>query len=535
MNNPSILNMQTLDRDALLNDLLYLKNLKADNGDTLNTILTKTENKISKKMHDNPGKDLKTYNDELRRIQSIREAIERDPSFGDLIMNNKTQDMVNPRTGLPYEKGGIKACTFQNSENNPTEVTVVFSGTGKREWLDNGIGLSGYRVQTEQQIQATEYYDYIVKENGWDQSCPQIHLTGHSKGGNKAQFVVMTSDYGGLINNAYSFDGQCFSPEAIQYLRQRLGDEEFESRRNKLFSISADNDYVNILGVNDEGRVIPSNHIFFLKSRKWLWKWHFADSYINDDGTLTDFTDQEPFSKVLQGMSETLMDWPSPLRELVTEGCMGIAQIILLSEPLNGEDYSYSDILAAVPLFISLLPAGLVRVLGDELGINTEWLSNFISICSMVGLAPMIVPGPILEKAIGIISEYKDKLISIGNQNVELTKKAIAFIELHINRLISWFAQRCSINSSSLYGSAIEINTYSLHMYSGRLRDVNRRISYIDSRLNTLYGRVGLRDLWTLLQADFLTGFSWKLLRCSEYLDITANEFDRIESRLIEN
>ena len=48
-------------------------------------------------------------------------------------------------------------------------------------------------------------------------------------------------------------------------------------------------------------------------------------------------------------------------------------------------------------------------------------------------------------------------------------------------------------------------------------------------RMDALYTKVGLFDLWDLLQADALTGYSWRLSRCINYLNDTANEFDSAE------
>ena len=537
MNDPSVLDMQTLNRDALLNDLLYLNHLKAENSESLNTILDNTENHINGLIANKTDKDLSSLNDELRRINAIRQAIKRDPEFGNLVMANKTESMSDPSTGLPYEKGGLSACTFQDKYTDPTNVTVVFRGTGKAEWYDNGLGLSGELVATDQQIQATEYFDFIVEENGWDQTNPHIHITGHSKGGNKTQFVVMTSKYTEMISSGYSLDGQCMSPEAIEYFKEKYGVEEYNKRRNKLFAIAADNDYVNVLGANKAGRLIPDNHIFFLKSNKGLEKWHFADCYINDDGTLTEFTEQGDVSLFLQGMSEELMCFPAPIRSILTEGLMAIGQMTLggNAKPVNGETFSYRDVFASVPLFISFIPAGIVELVETKFGVDLDWLSNVLTAVALIHFAPLIIRTYVLGAVIDLVLIAKEKLISLGKKCVELTKTAVDYIDRQIKKLQKWFDKTFGGSGSSCYTSEISINTYSLHMYSGRLRDVNRRITYVDSRLDTLYSRVGLKDLWNLLQADLLTGFSWKLLRCSEYLDVTANEFDRIETKLIES
>ena len=78
----------------------------------------------------------------------------------------------------------------------------------------------------------------------------------------------------------------------------------------------------------------------------------------------------------------------------------------------------------------------------------------------------------------------------------------------------------------------IKLDTYKLKLYAQRIDSVNKRISKLDRRLDGLYWRVGLLGLWNLIQADALTGYSWRLKRCADYLNTTANNFDSVEKRL---
>lgn len=79
----------------------------------------------------------------------------------------------------------------------------------------------------------------------------------------------------------------------------------------------------------------------------------------------------------------------------------------------------------------------------------------------------------------------------------------------------------------------IIVDTYKLGNYAQRLRSVNTRIANLDIRLDSLYWRVGLLDLWNLMQADILTGYSWRLSRCANYLSDTATDFSNAENDLV--
>ena len=82
-------------------------------------------------------------------------------------------------------------------------------------------------------------------------------------------------------------------------------------------------------------------------------------------------------------------------------------------------------------------------------------------------------------------------------------------------------------------GPYIKVNTASLRNYADRLSAVNRRLDMLDGWFDSLYWRVGFWDLWDLIQADALTGESWKINRCIQYLRETANDFENVENTII--
>jgi len=90
------------------------------------------------------------------------------------------------------------------------------------------------------------------------------------------------------------------------------------------------------------------------------------------------------------------------------------------------------------------------------------------------------------------------------------------------------------ISGSNKYtdGTYISIDTSLLRNYANRINDVNNRLFKLDFQMDGLYKEVGLKDLWNLLQADALTGYSWKLLKCKAYLNDTASDFDNVEKNL---
>lgn len=106
----------------------------------------------------------------------------------------------------------------------------MFRGTsGDIEWHDNGQ--RGYLSDTDQQKAALKYIESLPYNN--------ITVTGHSKGGNKAQYVTILSD---KVVRCLSLDGSGFSKEFIEKYKDRINE-----RADKITSISAEYDCVNIL------------------------------------------------------------------------------------------------------------------------------------------------------------------------------------------------------------------------------------------------------------------------------------------------
>ncbi len=108
-----------------------------------------------------------------------------------------------------------------NSKNG----IVVFQGTlDQDEWRDNALGV--YQADTAAQIEALNYIE----------SLPYHHLTvvGHSKGGNKAQYVSVLSH---KVVRGVSFDSQGFSLEFIHKYTSLISRA---TRKLKSYSLSTD-------------------------------------------------------------------------------------------------------------------------------------------------------------------------------------------------------------------------------------------------------------------------------------------------------
>lgn len=182
-------------------------------------------------------------------------ANQYDPSknVGGAMNSNEIQQLANTVSKNPdtYEKMTIK--DFDNSQEANTDgsqrvknaaidyggdMIVVYCGTaGDTEWDDNGLGGHSNITDTEQQMRALEYYDRVIGEHHNGKG--KIYVTGHSKGGNKAQYVTVLRDG---VASCTSFDGQGFG-----YAFLKKYEKEIAAAKEKITTVANEYDFVNIL------------------------------------------------------------------------------------------------------------------------------------------------------------------------------------------------------------------------------------------------------------------------------------------------
>lgn len=222
----------------VLDTFMYLDYKEAREGASLNMILKDLES-----LEDYGGGGI-----HYGEYTVLKKAAENE-AIGNLII---TCQSVN----MGYDSGTC-ACTFMTPDKR--SVYVVYRGTGDGEWPDNGIGMTS--ASTIQQNRALSYFEQVVETLDIKDG-QRLIVTGHSKGGNKAQFVTMETQYGGFVDACYSVDGQGFSEYAIEAWKERYGERGYRNRTEKIYGIHGENDYVSVLG----NSIIPKDHIRYVKT-----------------------------------------------------------------------------------------------------------------------------------------------------------------------------------------------------------------------------------------------------------------------------
>lgn len=184
--------------------------------------------------------------------------------------NNGFGDLSAARRLEESDVRGI--CYTNKADENPV---IVFRGTGgtTKAWQDNMYG----SFETDTRIQKVAS-DFVKYECGAYENCT---VTGHSKGGNLSQYVtIMNED---KIASCISFDGQGMNSDFVATNREMV-----EAASGKIKSISAYNDFVNILltgvagtyfyALNDKSGVNAHSSFYLLTSNEYDENGNFITS-----------------------------------------------------------------------------------------------------------------------------------------------------------------------------------------------------------------------------------------------------------------
>lgn len=340
-------NYQEVEYSSLYSLYLYLNYHNAADGSSIKQILETME--ATGQIHDG--------NREVFEI--LWDAAVSNPDFGNSCIGGQSWNMDG-------YNAGTAACVFRNPDGS---YYVAYQGTGDGEWLDNGYGM--VQTSTIQQQQGCDYFDYVAEMYGWDYE-DNIVITGHSKGGNKAQYTTINANHKDLIDTCYSLDGQGFSPEAIDQFKEIYGEEYWEAVE-KMYGINGSNDFVNGLGTPvimedrtyyiDNSDIRLSDFAGLHELQNYFKKWEDG----HWDGTLKEFSEQGEFGAFIGMLSDRLMELSKKDRENVS---IAIMQLMELGGNqkigINGE---YLTLKQAEGLGWSL-GSWLRQVMVDEIGQN---------------------------------------------------------------------------------------------------------------------------------------------------------------------
>lgn len=139
------------------------------------------------------------------------------------------------------------------------DIYVHFRGTGDGYWRynDAAYGEEASPVQKK----STEYLQSVIEQyKDRDDISGNFYVTGHSQGGNTAQYATLAIDpkYSDYITQTISLDGPGFSEDV---LRQLMMNPKYEEQLNKIYAVNGYRDYVSALG---QVQVVPKDHVYMI-------------------------------------------------------------------------------------------------------------------------------------------------------------------------------------------------------------------------------------------------------------------------------
>lgn len=310
-------------------------------GKTIQEIVSSKEFELySKELEKEKVNQVIVLQDYLKSHSDLKDAVVIDYSMNDLNFNKGTNAML------------VK-------HNNA--YSIVFRGTGDGEWLDNSVAYSG--TYSKQQEEALRYVDYCVEKYNIHRN-DTLFISGHSKGGNKAQFSFMCSKYHDYFDACYSFDGQGFSEKAITYIKSHYEADDYNNQINRLYSICGENDYIHSLG---ECQIVRNDRIYYVRTDQAVSFPNFHEAhYLITEGRLGNFTSKEKLTELSETLNEDVKSMSSVQKTFTVEAIMGILERFMGKEYKIGIHDEKASMLEYASFVMLALPTLVTTAVHSE-------------------------------------------------------------------------------------------------------------------------------------------------------------------------
>lgn len=526
----------------ILNSLMYVNDFQEEgNEKTVAALL------------DSMGTRYHTYNEEQRAYYDcVTQYMKKHPEIGSLIYLNHSSNTRGANDGA------IGAAFYSvDSSGNIEDVYVSYRGTGDGRWYDNGDAFS--KEYSPYQQDAAAYFDSVMDTLGVTDET-NVYVTGHSKGGNQAQFVTLASQNAYLVDKCISMDGEGFSPEAISYFKELYGEDFYNEQLEKMYGICGDNDYVNVLGI----KVIPEDHTVYIKTPTDPHDMANSHALVNKEtgmGNLFDYgsgefyaptSSQREMALFAKSMSDEIMKLPRDQREAICRSLMSVLEYAFTKGVgLNGEVMTKEELLIFLAylddvgdhLLTSEEGKALIDRITSEL-INEEMRSD---INGIFDACVLVVGGPVSYwllqgKGVDIMIYAFERLVDGLTDLVALGANFVMAYEFFCDlkdSVVKFFKEifDADYRAAQEYlenETLIQLQTEDLHELAEKLWAINGRLETLDTRLDNLYSKVRWRDLWSLMNADFKVCWSSRINKCANCLNDTANRFESVEQQLLQ-
>lgn len=467
----------------------------------------------------------KYYNslkDDMKKLITYVESSER---FSNMEMSN--YNSINVKRDEVASSEDVKqfaavTFSFNDASSSETQNFVAFRGTDDTlEGWQEDFNMA-FDIDTEAQIAAAEYVSYIGKNLDG-----QIRVGGHSKGGNETcySYLFCDDEVRDKIVKLYSYDGPGLLND------KALSSDEYK-KMLQLLEGSAVAPYDSVIGL-----LLDEHGFVFVDTDKGVFDDHDAFSWQIDLENLSYVEKEQNYvSKLINETLDDLIHCMTPHEREVLINALweflytqdvknfdevldlfGEEKIGLLVDIYNSDSLNFED----KAIITATISVGLFFAAGNAIALGVEEAKEWV-----VKKTETIIVA--LDRKINRLVNSTE--IKIKNFFVDLKRSVI----LTEQRISEWFNR----NFNSGYRTAcsdptIRVDTAKLRGYAERLGKVNQRLTTLDGRMDDLYFKVGLRDLFNLIHADLWTGSNWRITNCAKYLNETANDFEGTERNVV--
>ena len=479
--------------------------------------------------------------------RALIEELANSPRYQNMIVSNFVKDPAKEKiegfssVGKDEKMEQFAAVTITYKENGQTYNYVSYRATDGTSdgWAEDLAML--YSMGTQAQLDSVAYMNIIAGMTEGD-----ITGGGHSKGGGDFEYAYLFCDdeVRKRIVKGYVYDSPGLTKEVLGHTDYY---EDYQRITDGSFVCPQDSIIGQLLHESDNAIFVESVESGFNQHDPYSWE---IDSSSNSfklyPGGQTKFSRyiDDAIDKAVVGMTqeerETFFEFVSYLlyNNGHGEGIDGLGK--LFSDNWENEDgsfnwYKLNEILEIISAdWNSMTPEEQEKFL-DSLGTAVVAFA-----VTAYDYAEEELDKWIEEQKARFKEKVEDAWMATKNWISEKRKEVKNFlsnvytsITVAIDKVMQWIRNYSPSGVYASLNTTIKLDTYRLRNYAQRIQNVNRRINNLDSRLDSLYWKVGLLDLWDLMQADLMTGYSWRLLRCVSYLNDTASDFDTVETRLI--
>lgn len=450
-------------------------------------------------------------------IDLYNEITSGNSKYGNWIIKSVKDDNLNSGFyGCLIETGsGSAIIGFRGSESyNSTQV--------QNDWINADLGLLNSTL-TEQQSVAEKFMYDINKNYNYS----NYATSGHSLGGNLSAHATLNApgEMRGKITQSLNYDGPGFSQEYLAEHSDKIAKMsgimthyQWSLVGSLLFQVPGEN-----------YQSVRTNDMVYGKyDMGALTQKHDTSFVLFDENEKAVPGDIDNFARSISRLSTNIDSCPSWMGNALI---WGISHVMTMSttEKVIGGIALIAGLLSFAVTHPTITVIGLVSVAALAVvgWINPDFFGKTL-IPFLLDTASVTIE--VVRAVVNGIVDVVKEAISLVKLAGDLANRIIEGVAAKITGLINWAKSGLkSMFKGNSFNQNIQVNTYKLRLYADRLASVNRRIRNLDRRLDYLYMNVGLENIPSLIRADALTGYSWKLNQCVNYLNNTAEDFDRTE------